>query len=110
MRRYDPTDVHSLARAKADIDLRDKLQRETEEADFTWLMHTRRGRRIVDGIIRRSRAGDCVFSTNALTMAFTSGMQVEGEYNERMAKRLCPDSYLLMLKERNDEQRNDAGG
>ena len=109
MSNYDPTDIRSQERAKADTDLRNKLAKDTEEDDFTWLMGSRRGRRIVARIIERSRAGDCCFNTNALTMSFNSGRQVEGEYQVRMARRICPELYLEMMKEMNDDRNNDGG-
>ena len=110
VRNYDPTDIRGQERAKADTDLRSKLAKDTEESDFMRIMGSKWGRRIVARVIARSRAGDCCFNPNALTMSFASGRQVEGEYQERMAKRLCPDNYLLMLKESSDEQRDTDDG
>ena len=110
VRNYDPTDIRGQENAKADTDLRSKLAKDTEESDFMRIMGSKWGRRIVARIIARSRAGDCCFNPNALTMSFASGRQVEGEYQERLAKRLCPDNYLLMLKESSDEQRDTDDG
>ena len=47
MSNYDPTDIRSQERAKADTDLRNRLAKDTEESDLKWLMGSKRGRRIV---------------------------------------------------------------
>ena len=110
MSSYDPTDIRSQERAKSEQDQRDKLTRETEAADFKWIMGSKRGRRILFGIVNRSCVGNSCFNTNAITMSFVSGRQLEGERIETMAKDLCPELYLLMLKESKadkPEQMND---
>ena len=53
MSNYDPTDIRSQERAKADSDLRNKLAKDTEEADLKWLMGSKRGRRIVWRLLAR---------------------------------------------------------
>ena len=99
MDSYDPTDIHGQDRTKADNDLRNKLARETEEADFKWLMGSKRGRRIVWRQLERAGVFRISFSTNALQMAFNEGNRNEGLTLLAKINALCPEHYLSMTKE-----------
>ena len=78
MSNYDPTDIRSQERAKADTDLRNKLAKDTEEADLKWLMGSKRGRRIVWRFLDRAGVFRLSFNTNSMTMAFNEGNRNEG--------------------------------
>lgn len=106
MSNYDPLDVQSQERAKADKDLRDKLTRENEESDLKWLMSTKRGRRIVWRLLNRAGVFRLSFNTNAMQMAFNEGGRNEGLRTLAQVHSLCPELYPVMLKEARDDTRN----
>ena len=107
MNSFDPTDLHGQDRTKADNDQRNKLARETEEADFKWLMGSTRGRRIVWGLLERAGVFRLSFSTNALQMAFNEGSRNEGNRLLAQINTICPEHYLSMTKEQANGSRND---
>lgn len=110
MSNYDPTDIRSQERAKADTDLRNKLVKDTEESDLKWLMGSKRGRRIVWRTLERSCIDKCIFNTNAMTMAFVSGRQLEGANLKELINRVCPELYPVMVKEQIHDNRNPDDG
>jgi hypothetical protein len=99
MGNYDPTDIRSQEREKADADLRAKLKRETEEADFKRLMSCKWGRRIVWRILDRAGMFKLSFNTNAMMMAFNEGRKNEGLYTQALIHTLCPELYHVMVRE-----------
>lgn len=106
---YNPTDIRGQERAKADTEARRKQAADEEKADIKWLMKTRQGRRIVHGIIERSCLHQPFFNTNAMTMAFVGGRQVEGARLFTLVNELCPAHYLEMQKEANERNNPDDG-
>lgn len=110
MDKYDPTDIRRQERAKADTDLRNKLAKDTEEADFKWLMSSKRGRRIVWRMLDRAGVFRLSFNTNSMMMAFNEGNRNEGLRVLAQIHALCPELYPVMVKEQIDEQRNLDGG
>lgn len=110
MSSYDPTDLRSQEAANADAELRHKLAKDTEEADVTWLMGTRRGRRIVWRFLDRAGVFRLSFNTNALAMAFNEGSRNEGLRLLAQIHALCPERYPVMVKEQNDDTRNADDG
>ncbi len=109
MSTYDPLDIRSQERAKADTDQRNKLARDTEEADFKWLMGSKRGRRIVWRFLDRAGVFRLSFNTNAMTMAFAEGNRNEGLRILAQIHALCPELYTTMVKEANDYRNADDG-
>ncbi|HMN15201.1 MAG TPA: hypothetical protein PKD55_23020 [Bellilinea sp.] len=99
MSNYDPTDIRSQERAKADTDLRNKLAKDTEEADLKWLMGSKRGRRIVWRFLDRAGVFRLSFNTNSMTMAFNEGNRNEGLRILAQIHTLCPELYPIMVKE-----------
>ena len=99
MSNYDPTDIRSLERAKADTDLRNKLATDNEEADLKWLMGSKRGRRIVWRFLDRAGVFRLSFNTNSMTMAFNEGNRNEGLRILAQTHTLCPELYPVMVKE-----------
>lgn len=106
MSNYDPTDIRSQERTKADTDLRNKLAKDTEEADLKWLMGSKQGRRIVRRRYERASPMDCSFNTNSMTMAFVEGRAAEARREAKIALDTCPELFVLMLKEAEDDNRN----
>jgi hypothetical protein len=107
MSNYDPTDINSQERAKADTDLRKKLAKDTEEADFKWLMGSKRGRRIVWRLLDRAGIFRLSFNTNSMAMAFNEGSKNEGLRILANIHSLCPELYPTMVKEANDNRNPD---
>lgn len=110
MGNYDPTDIRSQERAKADTDLRNKLLEDTEESDFKWLMGDERGRRIVWRFLDRAGVFRLSFNENPMIMAFNEGIRNEGLRTFTQIHTLCPELYLVMVKEQIHDYRNDDDG
>jgi hypothetical protein len=110
MSNYDPLDIRGQERAKSDKDSRDKLVRETEEADLKWLMGSKRGRRIVWRQLDRAGVFRLSFNTNAMQMAFAEGNRNEGLRMLALIHTLCPELYPVMVKEQINDNRNADDG
>lgn len=110
MSNHDPLDVRGQERAKADKDLRDKLARDTEEADLKWLMGSKRGRRIVWRLLDRAGVFRLSFNTNAMQMAFAEGNRNEGLRTLAQIHTHCPELYPVMVKENVSDNRNADDG
>ena len=104
---HDPTDINGQASAKADQAKRAKLARETEVEDMKWLMSSKRGRRIVWGLLERAGVFRLSFNTNAMQMAFSEGGRNAGLYLVAMINTHCPEQYQAMLQEQKDERNTD---
>jgi hypothetical protein len=103
---YDPTDIRSQERTKADTDLRNRLSQDTEKGDLKWLMGSKRGRRIVWRFLERAGVFRLSFNTNAMQMAFAEGNRNSGLNMLAQIHTLCPELYPTMLKEANDNRSN----
>lgn len=110
MNGYDPTDIKSQDRAKADLAQRNKLARDTEESDLKWLMGSKRGRRIVWRFLDRAGVFRLSFNTNAMTMAFAEGNRNEGLRILAQIHSICPELYPTMIREQVNDNRNDDDG
>jgi len=110
MSSYDPTDIRSQDRAKADADKREQLAKETEESDLKWLMSSKRGRRIVWRLLDRAGVFRLSFNTNAMAMAFAEGNRNEGLRLLAQIHALCPELYPVMLKDNVNDARNADDG
>jgi hypothetical protein len=99
METFDPTDTHGRDAARADKAQAAKTSRDTDEADFKWLMSSKRGRRIVWRLLDRAGVFRTSFSTNAMAMAFAEGQKNEGIRITGQIHSLCPELYPVMTKE-----------
>lgn len=109
MSNYDPLDIRGQERAKADKDVRDKLQRETEDGDIKWLMGSKRGRRIVWRLLDQSGVFRLSFNTNAMQMAFAEGNRNFGNRTLALIHAQTPELYSVMVKENTNERHADDG-
>lgn len=109
MNQYDPLDVRAQERARAEVQIRDKLARETEEGDIKWLMSSKRGRRICWRILERCGVFRLSFNSNSMTMAFNEGQRNEGLRMLGLIHTLCPELYPVMVREQNDNRNTDDG-
>jgi hypothetical protein len=109
MSNYDPLDIRSQERDKADAEQRSKVARDTEEADLKWLMGSKRGRRIVWRLLDRAGVFRLSFNTNAMSMAFAEGNRNEGLRVLAQIHTLCPELYPVMVKEQGNERNTDDG-
>ena len=99
---HDPTDIQGQERAREDAKLRKTLDKDSDEADFKWLMSSKRGRRIVWRMLDRAGVFRLSFNTNSMQMAFAEGGRNEGLRMVAMIHTLCPELYAVMAKEQND--------
>lgn len=106
MSNYDPTDIRSQERAKANNAARVKVARETEESDIKWLMASKRGRRIVWRLLDQAGLFRLSFNTNAMQMAFAEGNKNAGLRILAQIHTLCPELYPTMVKEQTNDARN----
>lgn len=106
MSAYDPTDIRNQERVKADSNLRNKLAKDTEEADLKRLMRLKWGRRIVWRLLDRAGVYRLSFDGNPLVMAFNEGNRNEGLRVLAQINTLCPELYHLMVKEQTNDNRN----
>lgn len=110
MSNYDPTDIRSQERAQADADLRNALEKDTEDADFKRLMRSKWGRRIVWRQLDRAGVFRLSFNVDPMTMAFNEGRRNEGLRILEQIHTLCPELYPVMMRERINENRNSDDG
>jgi hypothetical protein len=106
-KEFDPTDLRAIDRAKTDREVKDRLARETEEADLKWLMSNKRGRRVIWRLLDHSGVFRLSFNTNAMQMAFAEGNRNYGNRTLAMIHTLCPEQYPTMVKENSSNERND---
>ncbi len=110
MSNYDPLDLRSHERSKADRELRERLARENEEADIKWLMGNKRGRRVIWRLLDQAGVFRSSFNTNAMTMSFAEGHRNYGLRILALIHSQCPELYPTMMKEQTaDERTNDDG-
>lgn len=102
MSSHDPLDVRAQERAREDQQVRARLSRETEEADFKWLMGRKQGRRIIWRQLERAGVFKLSFNTNAMQMAFAEGNRNEGLRTLSLIHQLTPELYPVMVKESNE--------
>lgn len=110
MSNYDPLDLRSQDRSKAERELRERLARENEEADLKWLMGNKRGRRVIWRLLDQAGVFRSSFNTNAMTMSFAEGHRNYGLRILALIHSQCPELYPTMMKEQTaDERTNDDG-
>lgn len=111
MSSFDPIDTQEQDRQRASLQQREQLIRESEAADFKWLMGGKRGRRIVWRQLERAGVFRSSFNTNAMSMAFAEGGRNEGLRTLSSIHSLCPELYAVMVKENSHDNRNpdDSG-
>jgi len=109
MSNYDPLDFKGQEKRKSEKDVRDRLTRETEEADIKWLMGSRRGRRILWRLLDQTGVFRLSFNTNAMQMAFAEGNRNYGNRTLAVIHTTCPELYPLMIKEQSNDRDADDG-
>lgn len=109
MSSYDPTDIRSQERAKAETETRNKLAKDTEESDLKWLMGSKRGRRIVWRQLEQAGVFRLSFNTNSMQMAFNEGNRNNGNRLLAVIHSTCPELYPVMHNESAErEEKDDA--
>lgn len=104
MSTYDPFDLKGIEENKVKDALQSRLDKEAEEADFKWLMSSKRGRRIVWRLMDFAGVFRSSFSPTAMVMAFQEGNRNYG--NRILAKihKICPELYPIMMKENTNDR------
>lgn len=96
---HDPLDIRGQEQAQSQQALRAQLTKDTEEADFKWLMGSKRGRRIVWRQLDQSGVFKLSFNTNAMAMAFAEGNRNFGNRTLSLVHSTCPELYPVMVRE-----------
>lgn len=79
-----------------------RLEADEQDNDLRWLMSSKRGRKIVWGLLDRAGVFRITFNTNAMQMAFSEGNRNYGNYLLSSLMDVCPDLYVAMLREQNN--------
>ena len=109
MSNYDPLDLRGQERQKQERETRDRLSRETEEADIKWLMSSKRGRRVIWRLLDQAGVFRLSFNTNAMSMAYAEGNRNYGLRILALIHTLCPELYPTMIKEQSNDRDADDG-
>lgn len=99
MSNFDPMDTNSQARAKTEVDARNKLVQQVEADDVKWLMGSKRGRRIIWRQLERAGVFQLSFNATAMVMAFNEGRRSEGLRVLAQVHEFCPEQYTTMMQE-----------
>lgn len=106
MNSHDPTDIRGQERAQADEDQRRRFAKDTEKADWKWLMGSKRGRRIVRRWIEDAGALKSSFDPNPSIAAYLEGKAAYPRKIVETAAQAFPELYVLMQQETEDDYRN----
>lgn len=98
--RVDP-DEHEKRQAEKKAAA--QRRKETEDTDMVWLMSTRQGRRIVWRLLEAAGVYRSTYNSDAMAMAFAEGNRNNGLRLMAWVSSLCPNQYLDMIKEANDD-------
>ena len=107
--RDDPFDIAGQEQAAKERELYARLERESEESDFRWLMNSRRGRRIVWRLLEQSGVFRSSYSPTAMQMAFNEGHRNYGNRTLALIHQYCAELYSIMVKENTNARRDTAG-
>lgn len=99
MSHYDPTDLRSQDRAKAEAEERNRLEQKRFEESVKWVMSDKRGRLFVSRVLDQTGQDKPSFDTNNASMAMKEGVRWVGIWLKRELENLCFDRVLEMLKE-----------
>ena len=99
MRPSDPTDLKAQEAARAEKAQRDAQARESELSDVSWLMSSKRGRRILWRQLTRAAVFQTSFSTVAMEMAHNEGRKQEGYRLLALIHAAAPTLYPTMVEE-----------
>ena len=105
MSEHDPFDISGQELAAADKTAAEKLERQNEVGDFTWLMNNPRGRRIVRRLLAQTGVHRSSFNNSGSVTAFNEGQRNVGLRLMEMINSHCPDQYVLLLNEHKNGQR-----
>lgn len=99
MRPHDPTDHQAQDAARAAKAERDRVAAEQEVEDVTWLMGSKRGRRIVWRQLSNSAVFQTSYSERAMDMAMREGRKQEGYRLLALVHAAAPTLYPTMVAE-----------
>jgi hypothetical protein len=98
---YDPLDLAGQAKGRRDKQEREKVAALVAAEDIRWLMGSRRGRRLVWGILERTGIFRSSFTGNSETF-FREGERNVGLSLMAQIHTHCPESYATMVKEQQE--------
>jgi hypothetical protein len=108
MKRYDPLDLAGQEARERDEVALARVKRQRELEDIKWLMSSRQGRRIMWRLLDLTGPTRSSFDTNALRMAWNEGNRNFGVQMLEEVLRYCSETYRVMVKEHNDDNRDDG--
>lgn len=109
MSTYDPIDLRGQESEREETEARKRLRQEVEDSDLRWLMNSGRGRRIVWRLFEFAGVNRISFDPNAAKMAFNEGNRNFGNFILGQIMDICPELYVLMLKEHRPKKKEKHG-
>ena len=79
-----------------------ELLRQQEIDDIVWQMSNKRGRRLMCRLLATAGVHHNPWNISDSVTAFNCGRMNVGQVYQAEVLSLCPDKYLLMLKEQNE--------
>lgn len=98
---HDPTDIHAEQQRLQEEADRTQRARQGEEADWAWLMSSKRGRRVVWRWLERSGVFEAAMTGSSYTF-YNEGKRSNGIALNTFVRDNCPSDYALMLEEKRD--------
>ncbi len=109
MADYDPFNSLENQERGEQADAQRKFRERQEKEDIQWLMGSKRGRRVVYGLLDRAGVFRSVFDTDALKMAFSEGLRNEGLRITLLVNAHCSDRWTVMIRESEKEWKDAPG-
>lgn len=107
--QHDPTDLTANEEARRERAKALRTQRYLVSEDTTWLMGSKRGRRIVWRLLEKTGVFRCSFTGDNETF-FREGQRNVGLILMAQINESCPESYTLMMKEQHERPSDDTSG
>ena len=95
----DPLDTEATDAIRKTLADQARLSALREAEDLKWLMSSKRGRRIVNGLLQQAGVFRSSFNTNALQMSFNEGNRNTGLRLLAAITEACPERYAEMIEE-----------
>lgn len=101
---HDPTDIRAEQERIHEEAERVKRAVRGEEADWAWLMSSKRGRRVVWRWLERSGVFEASMTGSSYTF-YNEGKRSNGIALNAFVRDHCPKDYALMLEEQRDYEK-----
>ena len=101
---HNPYDLDGQALAEKERQGTRLSEKAQWESDIRWIMGHKRGRRVVDRLLKDAKVEICAFNPNALQMSHNTGHQRIGTDLLEVIKRVALEEYFTMLREHGERK------